>query len=110
MADPDDVRRIVGNLVENAIVHNRAGGRVELSFERSGRWSAVRVADDGPGIPVAERERAFERFRRIGDGAPGSGLGLAIVRDLVAAAGGEVVLDGGADAGTVATVRLPAPA
>lgn len=78
-ADPDDLRRVVGNLIENAIVHNRSGGHVEVGVERSGAWSVARVTDDGPGIPVAERERMFERFRRIRDGAAGTGLGLAIV-------------------------------
>jgi signal transduction histidine kinase len=61
------------------------------------------VADDGPGIPVADRQRVFDRFVRLGEGRPrdsgGTGLGLAIVSTIVAEHGGRVWIDGG-EAGT----------
>ena len=70
------------------------------------------VADDGPGIPAADRERVFDRFTRLdwdrGRDSGGAGLGLAIVRELVAAHGGTVSLDD-ADPGLVVTVHFPDP-
>jgi len=70
------------------------------------------VADDGPGIPAAERERVFERFARLDDArdrdAGGTGLGLAIVRELVGHSGGSISLqDNPAGTGIVAVVHLP---
>jgi signal transduction histidine kinase len=69
------------------------------------------VTDDGPGIPLADRERVFNRFTRLDDArardAGGAGLGLAIVRELVRRHGGSVVLEDAAP-GVRAEVRLPA--
>jgi two-component system OmpR family sensor kinase len=67
------------------------------------------VADDGPGIPAAERERVFDRFyRRAGAAAPGSGLGLAIVRAIAAAHGATVILsDGPGGKGLAVSVEFP---
>ena len=73
----------------------------------------VTVADDGPGLPAADRERVFDRFTRLDSDrardSGGAGLGLAIVRELVTTHGGTVVLDD-AGPGLIATVRFPDPA
>ena len=87
---------VLQNLVDNAVRHGRDGGQVvvELHEDRDG-W-LLRVADDGPGIAEADRERVFERFWRGREQeAPGSGLGLAIVREAAARLGGEVSLNAG---------------
>lgn len=92
VGDPDHLRRIVRNLLDNAERHAETTVTVELN----GTDSAVRlvVADDGPGIAPADRERVFERFTRLDDArgrdAGGSGLGLSITRDLVLAHGGDI--------------------
>jgi signal transduction histidine kinase len=107
--EPDALRRVVANLVDNAVRHAR--DRVRVAVTRDGEQQLVTVTDDGPGIPVADRERVFERFTRL-DGARardagGAGLGLAIVRELVDRHGGTVRL-ADAEPGTRAEVRLPA--
>ncbi|MBO0867072.1 MAG: HAMP domain-containing protein [Micromonosporaceae bacterium] len=109
LGDPAGLRRVVDNLLSNAVRY--AGTRVTLSLRRAGQRVLVAVADDGPGIPPADRDRVFQRFTRL-DGARardggGAGLGLAIVNQLVRMHGGSVGL---ADAGPglLATVNLPA--
>jgi two-component system sensor histidine kinase TctE len=70
--------------------------------------AVLTVTDDGPGIPVDERDHVFERFYRVaGSTEEGSGLGLAIVREVVENAGGRVTLGDGATCGLVVEVRLP---
>jgi len=82
-ADPDDVRRIVRNLLENAVAH--AATEVVLIVEVDDDEARLDVCDDGPGIPADQRERVFERFHRAEAARPrgaGSGLGLPIARGL----------------------------
>jgi signal transduction histidine kinase len=77
------LRILVDNLLENAARHGRDGGTVDIALT-DGSAPTLVVADDGPGIPEAERERIFEPFARLdGTGAPGSGLGLALVAQQV---------------------------
>jgi signal transduction histidine kinase len=106
--DADGLRRVVRNLLDNAIRH--AAGQVSVHTSGSSRRVVLTVTDDGPGIAQADRERVFDRFTRLDDArsrdAGGSGLGLAIVRDLVRAHGGTVAL-GEASPGLRVTVRLP---
>jgi signal transduction histidine kinase len=103
------VSQMLANLVENAVRHGRAGGRVRLALEAAPDGAAVlTVEDDGPGIPAAERERVFRRFVRL-DAAratPGSGLGLALVRAVAGLHGAEVTL-GDAGPGLRVRVRFP---
>jgi signal transduction histidine kinase len=107
---PDELRRVLGNLVDNAVRHARE--RIVLAVEPAvdGAYHLVTVTDDGPGIPAADRERVFRRFTRLDEGrardAGGAGLGLAIVRELVRRGGGTVEL---ADAGPGLVVRLRLP-
>ena len=84
---------VLQNLLSNAILYTRAGGQVVVGLRGAGAGLRLTVADDGPGIASAERERVFERFHRGGGhDAPGSGLGLAIVRQAAARLGGTVSL------------------
>ncbi len=96
-----------------------AKSRVTVTVRREGAWVVLSVADDGPGIPAADRERAFDRFARLDaarsrDGAEdgGAGLGLAIVRATAQAYGGTACLEdgvpGASPPGLCAVVRLPA--
>jgi signal transduction histidine kinase len=108
-ANPEELRRVVANLVDNAVRH--ASTRVVLAVrEESGR-AVLTVADDGPGIPSEERERVFERFARLDDArdrdAGGTGLGLAIVRELLRRSDGSISLqDNPSGTGLVAVVHL----
>jgi signal transduction histidine kinase len=106
---PDEVRRVVANLLDNAVRH--AASRVLVTVDRAGAYPVVTVTDDGPGIPEADRDRVFDRFTRLDDARArdvgGAGLGLAIVRDLLGRNGGTVRLSD-AGPGLRAEVRLPA--
>ncbi len=107
-ADPDDVRRIVRNLAENAIAH--ATSMVDLVVTTHGAHARLDVVDDGPGIPTELREQAFDRFRRGETSRPhdsGSGLGLSIARGLAERNGGRLDL---LDSANVTHFRLLLPA
>jgi len=105
------LRRIVRNLADNAARH--AAGRLAFSVAEHDGTVRLGVEDDGPGIPVADRERVFERFVRLDDARTrddgGSGLGLAIVAELVAAHGGTVAIVTGTLGGARVEVVLPRP-
>ena len=109
-ADPESLRILLANLIDNAMRYAPSGGRVDVNVRRAGENAMLEVIDDGPGIPVAERERVFDRFyRRPDNEIPGSGLGLAIVRDIAERHRASVVLDdapGGR--GLAVRVRFPA--
>lgn len=93
VADPARLRQVVVNLVDNAIRHSPAGGRVWVRA-REASGLQLDVGDDGPGIPAAERERVFQRFTRGDTSDGGTGLGLAIARWAVELHGGAIeVLD-----------------
>jgi len=94
-ADPDLLRRVLGNLVTNALKHVPAGeGRVVLRVREEGSSLRFEVADNGPGIPPADRERVFERFAQVSGDLRGRstdrGLGLTFCRLAVEAMGGEI--------------------
>ena len=83
LGDPDALRTLTRNLVDNAVRYTPVGGRVDVSVESTGApgRAVLKVVDDGPGIPAEERVRVLDRFyRRPGTSPPGSGLGMAIVK------------------------------
>jgi signal transduction histidine kinase len=92
--DPERVHQVVANLLENAVRHSPAGGAVEVRARRSASGVTIEVIDEGPGIPVADEARIFERFYRAdsarasSDG--GAGLGLAIAQWIVDLHGGDI--------------------
>ena len=102
--DPALLTQMLANLVENAIRHGRPGGQVSLAVGADG----IVVADDGPGIPEAEREKVFRRFHRLdaSRSTPGSGLGLALVRAVADLHGIGIVLEDAAP-GLRARLALP---
>jgi two-component system sensor histidine kinase TctE len=108
IGDGTMLREMIVNLVDNALRYSMDGGSVTVKLATVGDEAMLTVADNGPGIPVNEREHVFERFYRIpGSTEEGSGLGLAIVREVVENAGGRVTLRDGAAGGLVVEVRLP---
>jgi signal transduction histidine kinase len=107
--DPDQLTRVVRNLVGNAEHH--ADKRVRLELRMLDGEAELVVADDGPGIPPADRERVFHRFTRLdedrGRRRGGTGLGLAIAREVVRAHGGTIRVTDAPGGGARLVVRLP---
>jgi two-component system sensor histidine kinase MprB len=103
VGDPVRLERALGNLVENALLHGSSPVTVTV------RPALITVDDSGRGIPLADREAMFERFRRgVGvQDRPGSGLGLAIVRQDIAAHGGSVEIGDAPTGGCRFTIHLP---
>ena len=100
------VIQILVNLIGNAVRHSPEGGRVWLSFI-AGAQSGVTVADEGPGVALADQKRIFERFERVGEKPDGTGLGLAIARRLARSMGGDITLDSTPGEGARFTLSLP---
>ena len=112
VADPDDIGRIVANLVDNAVRHGLPSttAPVRVSTTATEREAIVEVADRGPGIAASDLERIFEPFHRVHSDATapdGNGLGLAISRGLARRNGARLTVI--SDLGTGATSALPSP-
>jgi len=110
LGNPDALRTLLRNLVDNAVRYTPVGGRVDLSvLEPEKGGTVVRVVDTGPGIAAAERQRVFDRFYRTpGTAPPGSGLGMAIVKAIADAHGASIGLDTGSDGqGLAVTLTFP---
>jgi heavy metal sensor kinase len=112
VTDSRQLRRVLYNLLDNAIKYTGPTGRVTVSGTRTaGLWS-VTISDTGVGIPSEHLPHVFERFYRVdaarsGNGS-GAGLGLAISRSIMTALGGTIRLDSNFGQGTVVRVELPA--
>ena len=92
--EEEALRILVGNLVSNAVRYTPPGGKVDVAVADGAEGPRIEVCDSGPGIPVDERERVFDRFyRRAQNDEAGSGLGLAIVRRIAERHRASVVLD-----------------
>ena len=92
--DPEALRVMLNNLVDNAVRYTPSGGRIDVTVGMEQSRPAISVTDSGPGIPPEERERVFDRFyRREGSGVAGSGLGLAIARNIAERHNARVSLD-----------------
>jgi two-component system sensor histidine kinase QseC len=108
LGERESLVSMIDNLINNAIKYSPPGSTVVVHVAREGTQALLTVADEGPGIPPALRERVFDRFFRNPDQSQsGSGLGLAIVKSVVDRHGGEVALGEVANGGLLATVRLP---
>lgn len=94
-ADRDQLRELINNLVDNAVRYSQSGGRVTVRARRGEPGHCLlSISDDGPSIPVQERDRIFERFHRLlGTQQDGSGLGLAIVSEIATRHGARITLE-----------------
>jgi two-component system OmpR family sensor kinase len=110
--NPDELHRLIRNLLENAVRHTPEKTTIELTARRDGDEALLEVLDDGPGIPADMEDQVFDRFVR-GEGPAdtaaggGSGLGLAIVRAVAEAHGGSVSAGRSTYGGARFSVRLP---
>lgn len=110
LGNREALRVLVRNLVDNAVRYTPEGGRVQVRTRKSVDGAVLEVSDTGPGIPPAERRRAFDRFyRRSGSPEGGSGLGLAIVKAIADRHGARVTLDEAPGGGLKVAVAFPAP-
>jgi signal transduction histidine kinase len=111
-ADPELLRRVLQNLVDNALRHSPHGNTVGIEADASDGVVVFRVRDRGPGVPAALRDRIFDKYVRIArsqgeGGAPGKGLGLAFCRMAVEAHGGRIWVEDNQPHGSVFVVRIP---
>jgi two-component system, OmpR family, sensor kinase len=111
--DADALRVMLNNLLDNATKYTPPGGRADVCLRVEDGHPVVRIADSGPGIPVEERNRVFDRFYRVGAGATrartdiaGTGLGLAIVRRIADQHGASIKLGDSAAGGLLVEVRF----
>jgi signal transduction histidine kinase len=109
---PDELHRMVLNLLDNAVRHTPARARIELSLRPEGEDAVIEVGDDGPGVPAEVRAHVFDRFVR-GEGpadtarGTGTGLGLSIVSAVAHSHGGSVEAAESGSGGALFRVRIP---
>ncbi len=106
-SSPHAVYVVLRNLLDNALRYTPRGGKVRLHACEVGDELILTVSDEGPGIPVWERERVMQRFTRLQSDNMGSGLGLFIVRRIAETAGGSICIAEVLPTGTSLTVRWP---
>lgn len=110
-ADPDRLRQIFANLIDNGIKYNRPRGKLQIRAARKPDALYISVADEGPGIPPEDRTRIFERFYRVDKTRSrelgGTGLGLSIVKHVVDSHGGRVWVESEPASGSVFYFTLP---
>ena len=110
-ADPDRVRQVLGNLLDNAVKYSPDGGRVVVTLDETDASLRFSVLDRGMGIPATEHERIFERFYRLDPnltrGVGGTGLGLYICRELVRRMGGRIWVEPREGGGSTFSFELP---
>ena len=110
-ADPDGLRQVLVNLVENAVKYSPDGGLVELEVEPADGRVRFAVRDRGLGIPASEHERIFEKFFRLDPnlsrGVGGTGLGLYISREIVRRMGGRIRVESEPGRGSTFSFELP---
>jgi signal transduction histidine kinase len=108
-ADPERLRQVIGNLIDNAVKYSPAGGPVRVSAAVNHRDLLVSVHDRGPGIAVDDQRLIFEKFGRVssGNSKPGTGLGLYIARSIAEAHGGTLDVSSAPGRGSTFTLRLP---
>jgi signal transduction histidine kinase len=112
VADPDKVRQVIANLIDNAVKYSPHGGTVDVAIDRA-EDGLVRVCvrDEGLGIPAREQQRVFEKFYRLDPnltlGVGGTGLGLYISRELVERMGGRIWVESTPARGSWFVFELP---
>lgn len=111
LADEDQLYRLVGNLMTNAIQYTPTGGKVWVLLKHDDQWAIIQIQDTGIGIASTEQKRIFDRFYRVQSDrsrqSGGSGLGLAIAQAIARSHQGEIKVQSEPGKGSVFTLRLP---
>lgn len=109
--DPGGLRQILINLLDNAVKYGRKSQQIIVGLELHGSAVCLYVEDEGPGVPVGDRTRIFERFQRLDrdrkSSIAGTGIGLSVVRDLVTRHAGTCIVTNGEKGGAKFIVELP---
>jgi signal transduction histidine kinase len=110
-ANRDSLTRIIVNLLDNAVKYGPVGQTVKVTIGRTDGAARLTVVDEGPGIPIADRDSVWKPYRRLARGVeaatPGTGIGLSLVQQLVSLHGGRVWIEGDRGGGTRVVVELP---
>ena len=110
-ADEELVKRMILNLLDNAVKYTPEGGEISLALEKQNGNAEIVVRDNGIGISEQDQQRVFDRFYRVDKARSralgGAGLGLAIVRSIVEAHGGQIRIESTPRHGSTFTVSLP---
>ena len=107
MGDPERLKQVFCNVLDNAAKHGGAGKRITVSMTREGKEQVIRVRDYGPGIPEAELPYVKQKFYKGTSKARGSGIGLAVCDEIVKLHGGTFEIGNADGGGAVVTIRLP---
>jgi hypothetical protein len=109
MGDPDKLRQVLTNFIENALKYTE-GGTVTVACSLDGAWGRVAVGDEGPGIPEARQSELFEKFSRheVPGSPTGTGLGLYICKGLIEAHDGRIGVVSNAEEGSTFWFEIPA--
>jgi signal transduction histidine kinase len=109
--DPEELARVVDNILSNAVKYTRAGGRVDVAVSSDGNWAEVACTDNGLGISAIDQTHLFSAFHRSSNpealSIPGTGLGLAISRRIAEMHGGDILVESELGEGSTFRVRLP---
>ncbi len=111
--DPGAVRQMLLNLLDNAVKYGPRGQTLTLGMRREPGMARLWVDDQGPGIPVRDRRRVWERFSRLDRGTtttPGAGIGLAVVMELARRHGGRAWVEEAPGGGARFVITVPEPA
>lgn len=108
LVDPLQIDQVLTNILENAVRFSPAGGEILISASPWQRSVRIRIADQGPGVDPADRDRVFEEFQSSEDPRSGTGLGLAIARAIVDAHSGRIWVEGSPGGGAAIVIELPA--
>jgi PAS domain S-box-containing protein len=109
--DPDKIRQVISNLIDNAVKYSKQGGTIELNCVKNKKEVVIFVRDHGIGIPQKQQKRLFEKFFRADNAVlsetDGTGLGLYIVKAIVGAHNGKIWFDSVENKGTTFYIKLP---
>lgn len=109
--DADQIARVLGNLLSNALKFTPRGGRVDVSLDDAGDHVRLAVTDSGPGVPAEWQERIFDRFSQVGSDAvrsrEGAGLGLSVCREIAQLHGGRLWVEDAPGGGARFVLVLP---
>ena len=106
-ADPERLRQVFCNLMDNAAKHGGSGGRIDCAIRREEEWALITIRDYGPGVPVDELPHLKTKFYKDSSKARGSGIGLAVCDEIVGRHGGELTIGNAEGGGCLVTIRLP---
>ena len=107
MGDPERLKQVFCNVLDNAAKHGGSGKRIMTSIAREGSYQVIRIRDFGPGIPAEELPFVKQKFYKGSSKARGSGIGLAVCDEIVKLHGGTFEIGNAEGGGAVVTIRLP---